>query len=124
MRSGLEDQDHREPVRFVHRAYPPAIADPDVRVVLRGARHTAVAVLALPCGLGRDHRIQRLDPQVTFERKARPGNKIGKIKGGFGHEKDPSGVLRPCRPPCGWATTKRPCSRPVSRTTRTAADPG
>src|SRR5581483_6017373 len=49
--AGLEDQRDRQAGRLVHRAYPPAVADPDVRVVLRGARHTSVAVLALPCGL-------------------------------------------------------------------------
>src|SRR6266545_1723614 len=82
--------DPRHPVegpdRAVHGAHPPAVAHPDVRLVLGGARHTSNRVLALPCGLGFDDRIQRFDPQVPLERKAWPGNKIRKTTGAVGHE--------------------------------------
>ena len=65
---------------------PPALANPDVRVIRSVTGDACTRILALPQRLDVGDRLQRFYPQVTLERKTRPRNKIGKIGGGVGHK--------------------------------------
>ena len=88
MRAALENQHHWQAGRPVHRANPPSLAEPDVRVVRRVAGDALGRILAAARRFNRDGWSEVFDAQIALERERGPAGEVWQGGCVVGHDAD------------------------------------
>jgi len=96
VRTGLQDENHRQTAGPIHRPHPPSLVHVDVRIIRGSARRALGGILALAGRLHGGRFFQCLDFQVALKRERWPCSKIRELATGFRHAQ----TLAETRPGC------------------------